>query len=194
MKAQRQPLSAGCWEVLLSVLGSLAHQPGVVSRAAHRPCLCRIQRIDGHSSRGRQCRWHSKRDRALAGGCSARASGFGSPRRPVTRSAVTYVQPVTRHWNLRSISSASQSGTLFIVGQIVGQPARTLADISDPAHAPTPHSPAFPSRGSALTRKRSLVQIQYRPRVTHLVMQGLRQHEGVHCLHAPPAAKAADLE
>jgi hypothetical protein len=40
-------------------------------------------------SRGRQCRWHSKRDPALAGGCSARASGFGSPRRPVTRSAVT---------------------------------------------------------------------------------------------------------
>ena len=30
MKAQRQPLSAGCWEVPLSVLGSLAHQQGVV--------------------------------------------------------------------------------------------------------------------------------------------------------------------
>jgi hypothetical protein len=30
MKAQRQPLSAGCWEVPLSVLGSLAHQQGFV--------------------------------------------------------------------------------------------------------------------------------------------------------------------
>ena len=76
---------------------------GSYARAAHRPCLCRIQRIDGHCSRGRQCRWHSKRDPALAGGCSARASGFGSPRRPVTKSAVTYGQPVTRHWNLRSV-------------------------------------------------------------------------------------------
>jgi hypothetical protein len=46
-------------------------------------------------------------DPALAGGCSARASGFGSPRRPVTRSAVTYGQPVTRHWNLRSIRQPS---------------------------------------------------------------------------------------
>ena len=105
MKAQRQPLSAGCWEVTLSVLGSLAHQQGVVRRAAHRPCLCRIQRIDGHCSRGRQCRWHSKQDPALAAGYSARASGFGSPRRAVTRSAVTYGQPVTRQWNLRSILS-----------------------------------------------------------------------------------------
>ena len=32
-----------------------------------------------------------------------------------------------------------------------------------------PRSPAFPGRGSALTRKRSLVQIQYRPPVTPLV-------------------------
>jgi hypothetical protein len=45
-------------------------------------------------SRGRQCRWRSKRDPALARGCSARASGFGSPRRRVTKSAVTYGQPV----------------------------------------------------------------------------------------------------
>ena len=29
-EGQRQPLSAGCWEVPLSVLGSLAHQQGVV--------------------------------------------------------------------------------------------------------------------------------------------------------------------
>jgi hypothetical protein len=33
----------------------------------------------------------------------------------------------------------------------------------------TPHTAAFPGRGSALTRKRSLVQIQYRPPVTSLV-------------------------
>jgi hypothetical protein len=36
------------------------------------------------------------------------ALGFGSPRRPVTKSAVTYGQPVTRHWNLRSIRQPSQ--------------------------------------------------------------------------------------
>ena len=85
------------------------------ARAAHRPCLCRIQRIDGHCSRGRQCRWHSKRDPALAGGCSARASSFGSPRRPVTRSAVTYGQPVTRHWNLRSIRQPSPNSEVGAV-------------------------------------------------------------------------------
>jgi hypothetical protein len=95
----------------LIVLGSLAHQQGSYARAAHRPCLCRIQRIDGHCSRGRQCRWHSKRDPALAGGCSARASAFGSPRRPVTRSGVTYGRPVTRHWNLRSIRQPSPPTT-----------------------------------------------------------------------------------
>jgi hypothetical protein len=34
----------------------------------------------------------------------------------------------------------------------------------------TPQSPPFTGRGSALTRKRSLVQIQYRPPVTSLVI------------------------
>lgn len=57
----------------------------------------RIQRIDGRCScRGRR-RWHSKRDPALAGGCSARAFGGGSLRRPVTKNSVPYSEPVTPH-------------------------------------------------------------------------------------------------
>jgi hypothetical protein len=37
---------------------------------------------------------------------------------------------------LGSFAYKTQSGTLFTVGQTVGQPARTVTDISDPAHAP----------------------------------------------------------
>jgi hypothetical protein len=111
MKAQRQPLSAGCREVPLSVLGSLAHQQGVVRPSGpsslpmsyttyRRPLFSRPPVSLGQ-----------RQDPALAGGCSARASGFGSPRRPVTRSAVTYGQPVTRQWNLRSIRQPSPRTT-----------------------------------------------------------------------------------
>jgi hypothetical protein len=56
-----------------------------------------VQRIDGRCSCRGQRRWHSKRDPALAGGCSTRALGGGSPRRPVTRNAFPYSEPVTPH-------------------------------------------------------------------------------------------------
>jgi len=39
---------------------------------------------------------------------------------------------------------ATQCGSLFAVGQTVGQPTRTVADISDPAHAPDTPLPRIP--------------------------------------------------
>ena len=51
------------------------------------------------------------------------------PRRKQVRGAVP------RHL-LGSFAYKTQSGTLFNVGQTVGQPTRTVADTTEPAHAP----------------------------------------------------------
>jgi hypothetical protein len=45
----------------------------------------------------------------------------------------------------------------------------------------TPHSPVFRGKGSVLTRKRSLVQIQYRPREFSLIFKGFRQGRMAPC-------------
>jgi hypothetical protein len=54
------------------------------------------------------------------------------------------------------------NANLLAVGQTVGQPTRTVRDMSDLAHAPDATVTAVHGRGSALTRKASLVQIQHR--------------------------------
>jgi hypothetical protein len=69
------------------------------------------------------------------------------------------------------------------VGQSVGQPTHTAANISGRARPPDPTLAAFPGRGSALTRKRSLVQIQYRPPASSLVRRALRQPRRLRCFH-----------
>jgi hypothetical protein len=48
---------------------------------------------------------------------------------------------------LGSCATTVQSGNLFAVGQTVGQPTRTVADMTDPGHTPDAAFARIPKQG-----------------------------------------------